>query len=45
MFDGGATKDSRTKEQLLRELEVLEKIRKASRMCVKEYFAEPAWNE
>jgi hypothetical protein len=45
MFDGGATKDSPTKEELLSELKELGEIRKASSMCTKECLAEPAWNE
>jgi hypothetical protein len=43
MFDGGTAEGTRA--QRLRELEELDEIRDASRMCALHFFAEAAWNE
>lgn len=45
MFDSGTAEDTRTREQLLRELEELNEILDESQKCTEKYFPEAAWNE
>ena len=45
MFGGGTAEDARTREQLLGELEELDRILDESRECEENFFPEPAWNE
>ena len=45
MFDGGTAEDTRTREQMLRELEDVNKILGKSQECEQKSYPEPAWNE
>jgi len=45
MFDSATAEDTRTREELLYELNVLGKVLNKSRRCVQNRFAEPSWNE